>query len=84
VAAFVITVVPSFEFSGLITPVSALTGGARVMSFIFPARYFLSISTGTFTKGIGFPELVWNYVFLIVIYASLLTMTVLLLKKQGK
>jgi ribosome-dependent ATPase len=29
VAAFVITIVPSFEFSGLTTPVSALVGGPR-------------------------------------------------------
>lgn len=84
VAAFVITVVPSFEFSGLLTPVSALTGGAQFMSLIFPARYFLNISTGTFTKGIGFPELAWNYLFLFLIYAGLQTMTVLLLRKQGK
>ncbi len=38
VAAFVITIVPSFEFSGLTTPVSALVGGAEVMSWFFPAR----------------------------------------------
>ncbi|MCE5276056.1 MAG: ribosome-associated ATPase/putative transporter RbbA [Syntrophaceae bacterium] len=82
VAAFVITLVPSFDFSGLITPVSALTGGAKVMSLIFPARYFLSISVGTFTKGIGFPELVWDFFFLIIIYATLKVMTVMLLKKQ--
>jgi ribosome-dependent ATPase len=84
VAAFVITLVPSFDFSGLITPVSALTGGAKFMSLIFPARYFYSISVGTFTKGIGFPELVWNYVFLILIYATIKTMTVILLKKQDR
>jgi ribosome-dependent ATPase len=83
-AAFVITLVPSFEFSGLTTPVSALIGGAKFMSWIFPARYFLSISVGTFTKGIGFPELVWNYVFLLVSYATIQTMTVFLLKKQDK
>ena len=84
VAAFVITLVPSFEFSGLMTPVSALIGGAKIMSWIFPARYFLSISVGTFTKGIGFPELIWNYVFLFIIYTTIQTLTVFLLKKQDK
>lgn len=84
VAAFVITLVPSFQFSGLMTPVSSLTGGAKVMSRIFPARYFLDISVGTFTKGIGFPELIWNYVFLFIVYAAIQTLTVLLLKKQDK
>ncbi len=83
VAAFVITIVPSFEFSGLTTPVSALVGGAEVMSWIFPARYFLSISVGTFTKGIGFAELGMNFVHLLAAYILIQTMTVFLLKKQG-
>ncbi len=84
VAAFVITIVPSFEFAGLTTPVSALTGGAKVMSCIFPARYFLAISVGTFTKGIGFSELAWNYIFLLISYGSILALTISLLKKQEK
>jgi ribosome-dependent ATPase len=84
VAAFVITLVPSFDFSGLITPASTLIGGAKFMSWIFPARYFLNISVGTFTKGIGFPELIWNFVFLVMIYTTIQTMTVFLLKKQDK
>lgn len=82
VAAFALTLVPSFEFSGLTTPVSALTGGAQVMSWIFPARYFLSISVGTFTKGIGFAELAWNFFYLIGYYIAVQALTVFLLKKQ--
>ena len=82
VAAFALTLVPSFEFSGLTTPVSALTGGAQVMSWIFPSRYFLSIAVGTFTKGIGFAELAWNFVYLIGYYIALQALTVFLLKKQ--
>ena len=54
------------------------------MSWIFPARYLLNISVGTFTKGIGFPELVWNFIYLAMIYAVIQTMTVFLLKKQEK
>jgi len=84
VAAFVVTLVPSFDFSGLTTPASTLIGGAKFMSWIFPARYFLNISVGTYTKGIGFPELVWNFVFLVIIYTTIQTMTVFLLKKQDK
>jgi ribosome-dependent ATPase len=53
------------------------------MSWIFPARYFLSISVGTFTKGIGFAELGMNFVHLLAAYSIIQTMTVLLLKKQG-
>ena len=82
VAAFALTLVPSFEFSGLISPASSLVGGAEVFSRIFPARYFVNISVGTFTKAIGFPELAWNFVFLLAAYITIQTLTVLLLKKQ--
>ncbi len=84
VASFVITLVPSFDFSGLISPVTSLEGGASIMSVIFPARYFLNISVGTFTKGLGFLELLPNYFALILSYIVIQTLTVLLLKKQGK
>jgi ribosome-dependent ATPase len=84
VAAFVLTMIPSFQFSGLLTPVSSLTGGAAFMARYFPARYFLSISVGTFTKAIGFSELATNYLVLIAMCMSLTAMTVWLLKKQEK
>jgi ribosome-dependent ATPase len=82
VGAFVITLIPSFEFSGLITPVTSLEGGARVMSIIFPARYFLNISVGTFTKGLAFTELMPNYLYLLVASVIIQVATILLLKKQ--
>jgi ribosome-dependent ATPase len=82
VGAFVITLIPSFEFSGLLTPVTSLEGGARVMSIVFPARYFLNISVGTFTKGLAFGELFPNFICLIIASAAIQAVTVLLLKKQ--
>jgi ribosome-dependent ATPase len=82
VGAFVITLIPSFEFSGLLTPVTSLEGGARVMSILFPARYFLNISVGTFTKGLNFGALFPNFIWLIVASAAIQGATVLLLKKQ--
>jgi ribosome-dependent ATPase len=84
VGAFVITVIPSAAFSGLLTPVSAMVGGARFMADYFPAQYFLNISVGTFTKASGFPELMRNYVVLIVMYLVIYSLSVMLLPKQDK
>ena len=84
VGAFVITVIPSAAFSGLLSPISAMTGGARFMADYFPAQYFLNISVGTFTKGIGFPELIRNYVILAVMYLGFYFLSVMLLQKQDK
>ncbi|MGD0275544.1 MAG: ABC transporter permease, partial [Syntrophales bacterium] len=82
VAVFVITTIPSFQFSGLITPVSALEGGAVWMSKFFPVAYFLNISVGTFTKATGFAELLPNYTALIGISIALTLISLLFMKKQ--
>jgi ribosome-dependent ATPase len=81
-AVFVITVIPSFQFSGLITPVSALTGGAIWMSKLFPAAYFLNISVGTFTKVVGFTELLPNFMALLGMSVALTLLSLASMKKQ--
>ena len=49
----ILTMLPATQFSGMMTPVSSLTGMAVVMGRVFPMSYFLPISVGTFTKGLG-------------------------------
>jgi ribosome-dependent ATPase len=56
-AAGILTTVPAISFSGMLSPTSSLTGGGKVVGLCFPARYFQSISLGTYTKQLGFFEL---------------------------
>lgn len=56
-ATVVLSIIPTVNFSGLITPVSSLTGGGKVMGLLFPAAWYQPVSIGTFTKGLGFPDL---------------------------
>jgi ribosome-dependent ATPase len=56
-ATTVISVIPTVNFSGLLVPVSSLTGQGRVIGLMFPAAWFQPISVGTFTKGLGFADL---------------------------
>ena len=56
-ATVVITLVPAINFSGLLVPVSSLSGGARLFGLSFPAAWFEQISVGTFTKALGFAQL---------------------------
>jgi ribosome-dependent ATPase len=56
-AAGILSVVPVVQFSGLLTPVSSLSGGGRVMSALFPSTYFQHAAIGSFTKGLGFGDL---------------------------
>ncbi|MCG6895809.1 MAG: ribosome-associated ATPase/putative transporter RbbA [Thiocapsa sp.] len=44
--------IPTILFSGMLVPVSALTGPARFMGHGFPSAWFNHVSVGTFTKGL--------------------------------
>ena len=56
-ATVVITMIPATSFSGLIDPVSSLTGLGRAIGEVFPASFFITIARGTFSKGLGFADL---------------------------
>ena len=56
----ILTVLPATMFAGMMVPVSSLTGIARIMGRVFPMSYYLPISVGTFTKGLGFADLATN------------------------
>ena len=49
----ILTMLPAMQFSGMMTPVSSLSGAGAVMGRAFPMSYFLPVSVGTFTKGLG-------------------------------
>jgi ribosome-dependent ATPase len=81
-AALILTMLPSMMFSGLIRPVSSLTGGAAVMGKLFPSAYFHKVSVGTFTKALGFGDLLANYAALGAFIAAFLVLSLVLLRKQ--
>jgi ribosome-dependent ATPase len=78
----ILTVLPATQFAGMMTPVSSLTGMAKIMGRAFPMTYFLPISVGTFTKGLGLPDLVWNIAALVLFVPLLLLASLLLLRTQ--
>ena len=53
----ILTVLPATQFAGMMTPVSSLVRGSQIMGRAFPMTYFVPISVGTFTKGLGFRDL---------------------------
>ena len=83
-AAGVATMLPAVLFSGMTHPVSSLEGGAAIVGKLYPTTWFLLISRGAFSKALGFADL---YPYLLALAAFLpvfTTLSVLLLKKQGK
>jgi ribosome-dependent ATPase len=59
-ATTILAIIPTVNFSGLLVPVSSLTGAGRAIGLMFPAAWFQPISVGTFTKALGFPDLWFN------------------------
>jgi len=78
----ILTLLPATTFSGMLVPVSSLVGPPAIMGRGFPMTYFLRISVGAFTKGLGFPDL---YVSILQVAAFIPILTLLslfFLRKQ--
>jgi ribosome-dependent ATPase len=80
----ILTVLPAVQFSGMMTPVSSLSGAARYVGLAFPMTYFVPISVGTFTKGLGFADLAPDLGMLAVFVPVLLLLSMLMLRKQER
>jgi ribosome-dependent ATPase len=80
----ILTVLPATQFAGMMTPVSSLAAGAQIMGRAFPMTYFVPISVGTFTKGLGIGDLWTDLVALAVFVPVLALLSVVMLRKQER
>jgi ribosome-dependent ATPase len=83
-AAAILSVMPTLQFSGMITPVSSLEGAAQVMGTFWPTTWYMGISVGTFTKGLGLSELSGHLLRLAAFGPVLTGLAILALRKQEK
>ncbi|MGE4372796.1 MAG: ribosome-associated ATPase/putative transporter RbbA [Xanthobacter sp.] len=67
-ATTVLAVIPVVNFSGLLVPVSSLTGTGRLIGLLFPSAWFQPISVGVFTKGLGWSE-IWLNALVLALFA---------------
>jgi ribosome-dependent ATPase len=80
----ILTFLPATMFAGMQVPVSSLSGIAQIMGRGFPMTYFLPISIGTFTKGLGFEDLGGKLAGLAVFIPVLTLLSLLLLRQQER
>lgn len=66
--AIVLTLMPSFLFSGFLFPIASMPAFFRFYTYLFPARYFNEIARGIALKGLGLPNL-WPDALLLFAYA---------------
>ena len=83
-ATTIASVVPTIQFSGLLQPVSTLETGAQTIGSLWPSSYFLHLSVGAFTKGLGWEALAPDILALACFGPVLTIIAALLLRAQEK
>jgi ribosome-dependent ATPase len=81
-ATSILSIIPAVNFSGLLVPVSSLSGGARLLGLGFPPAWYQPISVGAFTKALGFEQLLPNVLVLAGFFIVYLVAAQLILRKQ--
>ncbi|MBW4706214.1 ribosome-associated ATPase/putative transporter RbbA [Roseobacter sp. YSTF-M11] len=81
-ATAILSLLPTIQFSGMLQPISTLEGGAWLVGTLWPTSYFVHLSVGAFTKGLGPGDTLRDLAYLLI-YAPLFTViSAMLLKKQ--
>ncbi|MHA7680335.1 ribosome-associated ATPase/putative transporter RbbA [Cupriavidus sp. PET2-C1] len=78
----ILCLIPSVNFSGLLYPVSTLTGSSYWIGLGFPSSWFQLVSLGSFTKGLGAGSFGAMYLALLGFALLYLAGARLLLRKQ--
>ena len=81
-ATVVISIIPAANFSGVLVPVSSLTGPARLAGLSFPSAWYELVSVGSFNKGLDFQELWFNLLVLAAFFVGFGAAAILILRKQ--
>jgi ribosome-dependent ATPase len=82
-ATALLTMIPATQFSGLVDSVSSLQGAGAIVGRIYPTAHFITITRGTFSKGLGFEDLSAPFIALIVTVPVLIGLGTILLRKQA-
>jgi len=80
--AMVVTFVPSFLLSGFVFPISNMPTVIQWITYLVPARYFITLLKAIYLKGVGVTVLAGDG-FLLVVYAvSMILLAVGMFKKK--
>jgi ribosome-dependent ATPase len=78
----IVTMLPTIQFSGLLQPVSTLTGNAKIVGTLWPTTYYMHSSVGAYTKGLSPFLMLQDMLFLAVSIPVLWAIAWLGLRKQ--
>ncbi|MCL2345548.1 MAG: ribosome-associated ATPase/putative transporter RbbA, partial [Desulfobulbus sp.] len=78
------TMIPTVQFSGMLTPVSSLEGSGRIIGQIYPATHMMTVSRGVFNKALGFSDLHAAFWPLAIAIPVIIGLAMVMLKKQER
>ncbi|SCZ59332.1 ribosome-associated ATPase/putative transporter RbbA [Thiohalomonas denitrificans] len=83
-ASTILSVMPTLQFSGMMEPVSSLQGPARLLGTFWPTTWYMAISVGSFTKGLGLADLSGALIRLAAFGPIFTGLAILALRKQER
>lgn len=81
-ATSILSLIPTINFSGVVQPTSTMEGAGHFIGSIWPATYYMHLSVGAFTKGLGFSDLTQDLIVLAIFGPVFVGIAAVLLKKQ--
>ncbi len=82
-AAILITYLPSFLLSNFVFPITNMPKALQLITYLVPAKYYISILSDIFLRDVGFTAVWTDYAVLAAIPVILSSVNYLLLKKEG-
>jgi ABC-2 type transport system permease protein len=76
-------IMPAILLSGVMTPVAAMPGWLRAVTYVNPVRYFVEILRANLLKGAGFHDLAGQLAALAGLGATILTLATLRFRKRA-
>jgi ABC-2 type transport system permease protein len=70
-AALISGFLPALLLSGFVFAIENMPGPIQVLTYIFPARYFIALLRSIYMKGIG-PEVMWLNAVLLTVFAAVM------------
>jgi len=80
--AMLTSFLPAFLLSGFTFPISGMPTAIRLLTYVVPARYFVTILKGIFLKGVGLEILLVETAFLVVFGGTVFMIANAKLKKK--
>ncbi|MDX2412371.1 MAG: ribosome-associated ATPase/putative transporter RbbA, partial [Woeseiaceae bacterium] len=81
-ATSILSLIPTINFSGVVQPTSTMEGAGHLIGSIWPATYYMHLSVGAFTKGLGFSDLTQDLIVLAIFGPVFVGIAAAFLKKQ--